>query len=618
VDDEATTTTAPVTPVPTPVGSPHRDDGHDGHDRDEGMPVAAPAHRPTWRRRLAALANADDGSTGEDDLGLDDRVDRVAAFAPAILAIRWGTTIASLALATQAVDEPMWLIAFWSAVVVSYTVVRTIVPLRYRGDLRSLVAVVGEVALFVAALVSTGYWDSPFILTLLTAISVAGFARGFGFAIRIGLVAALAVSLPWIIADPIAEHVIVSGQWTLVLLLVALIAGYARRISGEADRQHSLALDRLGRLADANALLFSLHRVTQTLPASLDLGDVLDTTIGRLRGLFDFDAAVILAYDDTDQRWEVLRREGLSRLGGKVDTADLPAPARSAVETGQVVNVASLPALGVRGLTVKASSGLYAVLSARGSTVGLLAMEDDEEAHFGPRDAELLKGFVEPVALAIDNARWFARLRTVGADEERTRIARDLHDRIGQSLAYLAFELDRIVATEQRGDDVGPALDHLRADVRGVIGEVRDTLYDLRTDVSDVSDMASTLEAFVQRVRERSGITVELSCDRGERLPLLQEREMWRIAQEAITNVERHSHASRARVLWRCNGRSAALEVADDGQGFPIGKAGRLDSYGVLGMRERASSIGATLDIASQVGKGTRVRCLLVPPPGSP
>ena len=86
-------------------------------------------------------------------------------------------------------------------------------------------------------------------------------------------------------------------------MLVALVAGYARRISGEADRQHSLALDRLGRLADANALLFSLHRVTQTLPASLDLDDVLDTTMGRLRGLFDFDSAAVLLYDDTDHGW---------------------------------------------------------------------------------------------------------------------------------------------------------------------------------------------------------------------------------------------------------------------------------------------------------------------------
>ncbi len=87
---------------------------------------------------------------------------------------------------------------------------------------------------------------------------------------------------------------------------------------------------------------------------------------------------------------------------------------------------------------------------------------------------------------------------------------------------------------------------------------------------------------------------------------------MWRIAQEALTNVERHSGASHVRVLWRCNGESAALEVTDNGKGFPIGRAGRLDSYGILGMKERASSIGANLDVISQPDKGTRIRCSLI------
>jgi signal transduction histidine kinase len=223
----------------------------------------------------------------------------------------------------------------------------------------------------------------------------------------------------------------------------------------------------------------------------------------------------------------------------------------------------------------------------------------------------MLNGFVEPVALAIDNARWFSRLRTVGADEERTRIARDLHDRIGQSLAYLAFELDRIVAREAKGDDVNSALLQLRNDIRGVIREVRDTLYDLRTDVSEGTDIGETLQAFADRLRERSSLQIGLYCDRGPRLPILQEREMWRIAQEALVNVERHANARRVEVRWRCDGRSAALEVVDDGDGFPPGKAGRLDSYGMIGMRERASSIGATLDIISSPGKGTAVRCVL-------
>ena len=85
---------------------------------------------------------------------------------------------------------------------------------------------------------------------------------------------------------------------------------------------------------------------------------------------------------------------------------------------------------------------------------------------------------------------------------------------------------------------------------------------------------------------------------------------MWlHLAQEAITNVERHAKAERLAVTWRCDGTHAVLVIADNGVGFPDGRAGRLDSYGIIGMRERAASIGATLDVASEPGVGTSVRC---------
>ena len=257
------------------------------------------------------------------------------------------------------------------------------------------------------------------------------------------------------------------------------------------------------------------------------------------------------------------------------------------------------------------SSGLYGALVARGEFVGMVALESEEDDFYQARDSELLKGFLEPAALAIDNARVFDRLRTVGADEERTRIARDLHDRIGQSLAYIAFELDRLVRSHDQGKDLGPSLSQLRTDVRGVIGEVRDTLYDLRTDVSEEQDFTSTMEEFLDRVRERSGLQTKMIVDTNNRMPLLPERELWRIAQEAVINVERHARAERVKVTWRTDGSSALLEVADDGVGFPEGKAGRMDSYGILGMRERASSVGATMRIASRPGRGTVVQCRL-------
>ena len=576
--------------------------------------VEEPPRRVRSRLTTARLRNA--GGI-EENVNLisastiGGEVDRLSPFHAAILTLRWASTIVCLALAytdLQATDTRAVIAA---TLVVSYTSFRTFSPIRYSGDTTSLLEVLGEVALFTVIVVSTGYWDSAFILSLTSAIVVAGFARGFGFAIRISVVAVLAIGIPDAIRPDYAFETD-SGpalQWTVILLMVAVTAGYARRISGEADRQQTLALDRLGRLADANALLFSLHRVAQTLPASLDYEEVLDSTVQRLRGLIDFDALAILLTDDTDASWSVARREGL-RLKEHLSIEDLPPVMLSVARDPElVVQNELMPAS--PGLAPSMGSGIYAPLIARSSLIGMLVLEHKSDQHFTRRDVELVNGFVEPVALAIDNARWFSRLRTVGADEERTRIARELHDRIGQSLAYLAFELDRIVSSNEKGGDIAPALLQLREDVRGVIGEVRDTLYDLRTDVSEAQDMADTLDQFIQRVKDRTGLDITLYADRGERLPILQEREMWRIAQEALANVEKHAKATRVRVLWRCNGSAAALEVADDGHGFPVGTAGRLDSYGIMGMRERAASIGATLDVLSEPGKGTRVRCYL-------
>ncbi|HMJ76233.1 MAG TPA: ATP-binding protein, partial [Iamia sp.] len=102
---------------------------------------------------------------------------------------------------------------------------------------------------------------------------------------------------------------------------------------------------------------------------------------------------------------------------------------------------------------------------------------------------------------------------------------------------------------------------------------------------------------------------LDFKCD--ARLPLRQEREIFRIAQEALANVERHSGADRCLVRWWCEETGALLEVRDDGRGFASGRDGRLDSYGILGMRERAASIGATLDVDSIEGVGSTIRCHL-------
>src|SRR5439155_2277086 len=359
-----------------------------------------------------------------------------------------------------------------------------------------------------------------------------------------------------------------------------------------------------------NALLFSLHRVAQALPASLDMVDVLRSTITRLHDLIGFSSAAILLKDDVAGGWVVAAAEGQRAADDVLSDAQLPGPLRRAMAAPGGVCVPQLHDGHDRGLDPAASSGLYGPLRARGALVGLVALEDPPTSRYGPRDLELFDGLAEPAALAIDNARWFGRLRTVGADEERTRIARDLHDRIGQSLAYLAFELDRI-ARRTEAEPLHGQLHALRQDVRRVVGEVRETLYDLRTDVSDEQDLVSTLELFLDRVRQRAGVDVHFEHEATGRLALPQERELSLIGQEAVTNVERHGQAGRLDVGWWGRGVSAALSLRDDGRGLPPGSAMRADAYGMLGMRERADAIGAQLEIDSGGGTGTTVRCLL-------
>lgn len=497
----------------------------------------------------------------------------------------------------------------WCVLIAVYAAFRTIRPLRVGDDLRSLVPLALEVVLHVVVVNSTGYWDSPFVFSLITAIIVAGFAQGFAVSLVVATTSVVAVTVPEYLRTD--DHQLrVAAQWAAEMVLIALVAGFARRISGEADRQQSLALDRLGRLADANALLFSLHQVAQTLPASLDLDEVLDSTMGRLRDLFDFSAAALLLLDETDHGWTVARREG-TRLPSRIPADELPEPLVATLKLQSTVSEPNLLISGGPGLAPRMYSGIYTVLPARGAVIGLVALEHTDDTHFTQRDVELLQGFAEPAALAVDNARWFARLRTVGAEEERTRIARDLHDRIGQSLAYLAFELDRIVKTDDRGDLVGPSLERLRNDVRDVIREVRDTLYDLRTDVSEDNDFLSVLNLYVARVRDRASLDIVVRSEETGRLPLAQEREMFRIAQEALANIEKHAEARQVTINWQCAGHAAVLDISDDGKGFPDGHTGRLDSYGIIGMRERAASIGATLQVESEPDIGTRVRCLL-------
>ena len=138
-----------------------------------------------------------DPSTKSDEPDIvNRRSDRVAAFGPVIMAMRLATTAVTLLLVAPDIMRGDTTIIITTLVVTIYALIRTFHPIKYTNDVSSIIQVVAEVAIHVAAINLTGYWNSPLIFSLITSVCIAGFARGFGFALRIGVAVDLAVSLP--------------------------------------------------------------------------------------------------------------------------------------------------------------------------------------------------------------------------------------------------------------------------------------------------------------------------------------------------------------------------------------------------------------------------------------
>ena len=521
--------------------------------------------------------------------------------------VRWATLALGLVLAAIS-GETTARVGAWALALAGIALwqsdIRAMAPSRPRR-----VATAVALAVDLAAVVTTGAWDSPFVFCLLGGVMTVGFAGGFAVGLRTAVASIVVVTGAYYVSLDVvaAESFRISGQWAIELLLVAALAAYARRLFGRAQEQHTLALDRMSQLTEANELLVSLHRVAQTLPASLDLQRVLTSTVNRLRGLIDCDVVAVLLHDEVTDTWTVAASEG-GALPHTIAGSELPRPLADATSSSVASLVVSLsPGEGL-GPEILSRSGLYAPLRARGALLGLVAVEQHEPGFYGRRDLRILDGFVAPAAMAIDNARWFARLRTIGADEERVRIARDLHDSVGQSLAFVAFKLDRLAGMAE-DEKMHEELDVLRTEVRGVLTEVRDTLCDLRTEVTESKGLVETLEEFMERVQERADFEVSFAHQSSGRLPLVQERELWRVAHEAVSNVEHHARARHLRVRWEYDGETGRLTVADDGKGFRPDQAAGSGSFGLQGMRERADAIGARLDVESEPFVGTVVEC---------
>ncbi|MFN3930077.1 MAG: sensor histidine kinase, partial [Thermoflexus sp.] len=188
-------------------------------------------------------------------------------------------------------------------------------------------------------------------------------------------------------------------------------------------------------------------------------------------------------------------------------------------------------------------------------------------------------------------------------EEERLRIARELHDGIGQSLSALVFGLNTIsVALHQAPEEVPRLLNRLKVSVSDTIKELQDMIYDLRPTLLDDLGLAQALRWYARERLESRGVRVIYEIpDSIPRLPSEIETALFRIGQEAITNICKHAEATEVRIqLWVEKGW-AAMEIADNGVGFCWPELqvenGPRRGWGLLGMQERAILLGGELRI---------------------
>ena len=252
-------------------------------------------------------------------------------------------------------------------------------------------------------------------------------------------------------------------------------------------------------------------------------------------------------------------------------------------------------------------------LKAEGLTTGVLVLSGRQPLT-APQMA-FLRVAAGMMALIVRNSQLYARLESQAVLEERHRLAREVHDGLAQSLGFLNFkvqQVDRLLGRQQ-WEAARQALKEMRDGVQELYTEVRLTIQDLRWPPEDDRGLVEHLRQYVPAFAARAGLDVSLSVEGEPDLSLQQETHLFRVVQEALTNVHKHAQAQHIWVRLRTDSTGVTLEVEDDGKGLPSASPdaplpGDPEHFGLRIMRERAEAIGGRLSVHSLPGRGVRLR----------
>lgn len=243
-----------------------------------------------------------------------------------------------------------------------------------------------------------------------------------------------------------------------------------------------------------------------------------------------------------------------------------------------------------------------------GEVIGFLNVNSATPGFFTRSHAERLQAFADQAAVAIKNARLYDQAQALAALEERQRLARELHDGVSQTLSSAKLIADVVPRIWERNPEKAEqALTQLRQLTQGALAEMRMLLMELRPEALLEAELVDLLRQAVQVTSSRTGTPVSLVANAQKcSLPPEVKFALYRIAQEALNNVAKHANAERVEVHLNCQPERVTLRIWDNGRGFEMDNI-PSGHFGIAIMHERASEIGASLNMESGIGKGTEI-----------
>ncbi len=394
----------------------------------------------------------------------------------------------------------------------------------------------------------------------------------------------------------------------------------------ERVRQRTEELER------RNRELAALNDIAASVSRSLDPETIMSASLDRVLDTMRADAGSILLAEGSASGKSLGAHRGLPEGSeqGCLGSVVRNCPCDRAIQTGEAVLVEGGTSLADElhetcGARLFASSAAVP-LRAKDRALGVLLVHSRRPRHIGSQDMALLSAIGNTVGVAVENALLHRELRekeevrthllsrAISAqEEERKRIARELHDESAQLLATLLVEIG--TAEDLLPDAAGRArgiLSRAKTDASRALTGMRQMILDLRPSALDDLGLVAAVQWYANTRLEQAGATVHLNMDRSRRrLPAAIETALFRIAQEAINNVARHSSATTVSIGLRFTDSAVSLTVEDDGHGFDTTAVARGQNggggLGLLGMKERAALLGGQATIDSQPGHGTRI-----------